>query len=221
VKSNAINETALDAIAVDRRLTISEIRYGGGPQAERVGGERLWALASERLLETCREWVSFDNGDRYVLKNLFSGDEKDRLLSEASLHYPRELTVVAAGAQPDRILTLYRICDIPYLEASVVCASDEVHLPCTNGRGGLSDFLDASARYQTTNPYIVGDETNGVGAVSILVLVEHDEAGPVCRSQYVVIVRKGILYSDDIWMSKVSGQPFLAPGPGEPSRLLK
>jgi hypothetical protein len=55
----------------------------------------------------------------------------------------------------------------------------------------------------------LGREFGGIG---ILVAVEFDGEHPMCRSRYIVIVRKGVRYPDDIWFSKRTNNPITQPG---------
>ncbi len=101
---------------------------------------------------------------------------------------------------------LYVCTDAPYQAGEVM--TDEttvfrqrVHL----GRGGVAAFVDGNGIVLSRDDYTVGD---GIGCVGALVAVGYGSEGPQIRSRYVIVVRKGIRYPDDTWISSMTRGPI-------------
>jgi hypothetical protein len=213
-----INEVDPDDLEINGQLRITGIRYGEGPQREVVAGDKLCVLGKDILLRSSREFVHFDNGKRYVLKNLFAENERDALLLNENTHFPFQLVVSGKKAKATNSVSLVRISDIRYVQGHDVGQNESFEISCIHGRGGIACFIDKKGEYQIWNPYIIGDPGNAIGSVGVLVLIEWENAKPLYRSPYVVILRKGIRYPDDIWLSRTTLSPLMSPGDGEFTR---
>jgi hypothetical protein len=162
-------------------------------------------------LETAKEYVDFDGGKGYVLKNLFTDEQVKQLLTNERLHFPRDITVKGKKTQPHNDIAIFLCSDMPYYQGCDLSARDTFEINCRLDRGGLADFLDTKANYQTWNPYIIGNEDNRIGSIAVMVAVEFDKQQPICRSRYIVMLRKGIRYPEDIWWSKDTNKPLVSP----------
>lgn len=223
IRTAVISAIDPDKLAINDALHFTAIRYGSGPQAETILPEQFLFLPETTRLADSKQWVEFDRGYRYVIKSLFSPEERAAVCCDGAIHVPQKIVVCGRKTDSRHWVSVVRVADIRYVEGEAESGEDvNFELDCLNDRGGLAAFLDAKGAYQTWNPYICGDATNGVGSVGILVLIEWDGETPLYRSRYLVIVRKGIRYPDDVWWSTKTQSALLSPtaGPIEKRRFI-
>jgi hypothetical protein len=207
-----------DSLPIDPGLTVSSIAFGEGSQREVVDESRLVRLDPTRLLREAKQRIESDRGERYVLSRLVARDDLVALLANPRVHFPREVTVVVRKSRPGRNTALICVTDILYPQDLDKGRHAQAVLRCRIGRGGLAAFLNArDGSYQNGNPYIVGDWSNGVGSIGVLVAIALERRKPVARSLYTVVLRKGIRFSDDVWIAATRNRALLSPGPGPAS----
>jgi len=197
-------ETQIEKIEVNESLSINEIAYGEGSQIESVQKDDLLILDKEKKLP--KEFVESEGRESYVIKSLFSERELKNLEINGKLHFPRNIKITGRRSQVGTIVAAYICTDIFYFQNYDYDLMDEdFQVDSLFGRGGISDFVDRYGNFQNKNKFIMG---NGLGAVGALVVVEFKGKMPICRSKYVILLRAGIRYPDDIWRSKKTNKPI-------------
>lgn len=195
-----INE--IDDINIGENLKITEIRYGEGANIDRIGEDDLFILGKDTRINTVKNRGSF------FIKNLFHEDTLKTFVSNEKLHFPRHITVSGMKTRPDRTVALFSIKDIVYPPEVDSTGMETFEIKRMNGRGGIAEFVDGYGNFHMPN-FRIGKDLGGIG---VLVAIEFEGELPVYRSRYVVIVRKGIRYPDDIWLSTKTNKPITQPG---------
>ncbi len=197
-------EIHVEKIPVSESLIINEIKYGEGSQIEHKDSSELLILDSEIKLP--KKFIPSEGREAYIIKSLFNEQELNNFKINKLLHYPREIVVTGQKTESRNTIATYICADTFYFQNCDQNLSNEVfEVNCRLGRGGISDFVDRRGGFQNDNIFTLGD---GLGAIIAIVAVEFDGKEPICRSKYIVAVRAGIRYPDDIWRSKKTNKPI-------------
>lgn len=207
----------IDALPVAEDIRIESLSYGEGPQTTTVEHGRLRTLpAAFRLGNGGRHSV----GERLVRhRDVFSLPEIHALTSEGdipadsrdTLAFPHEVLVSGVRDDPRRGIALHLITDTAYLQGIDQSPDSRFTVVCLLDRGGIAPFADE----QPSGEFVVRKR---YGTIGLLVAVEFDGGIALSRSRYTCVVRMGIRYPDDIWVSQRTGGPLVA-GPREQSRF--
>jgi succinate dehydrogenase flavin-adding protein (antitoxin of CptAB toxin-antitoxin module) len=192
-------------IAVHDEIKITGIEFGEGIQIESIPHDDLITLAPDAELP--KKFVASIGREAFAIKTLFSDEEFSELAPKHKFYCPREIRVHGRRSQLGTHLALYVIADQVYFQGYARTIPNEKvsSVRCGIGRGGISDFVDRHGNFQDRNDFVVG---NGLGAMVAIVAVEFADDAPIGRSPYVIVVRKGIRYPDDIWLSNKTNKPI-------------
>ncbi|MBF6300893.1 toll/interleukin-1 receptor domain-containing protein [Nocardia amamiensis] len=197
----SIGENTLTRIPVCEALDIAEVTYGEGGHIESVPVNRLTHVDLYSTLE--KEFVAFDGTFQYLPRRLIdNGVVKFSQFTKV----PRNIVVRGARTQRGSVIAIYVCVGIHYFQNfDSSRTSDTYEVECTIGRGGIADFVDTAGRFQNWNPLIYGD---GLGTVCGVVVVELDGRAPVRRSRHALLIRSGIRYPEDVWISTHTRAPI-------------
>ncbi|MFC3502809.1 hypothetical protein ACFOOK_17765 [Micromonospora krabiensis] len=188
----------LDSIPVGPTVEVTTVEYGEGPQRRVLVPDRdlcvlppQWSLA---------EAVGA-GGTRAV--------DLRTALSEADLARATPLPhrfVVRGTSRAATVVVLHIITDLAYLQA---VAKRPLRRRFAGigllDRGGILPYLDTAALHEG-RVEVVGT----VGTLGLVVAVECAGGRPVSRSRYLLVVRAGIRYPEDVWLSPATGRPLLS-----------
>jgi hypothetical protein len=194
----------IEEIPVNQKLRISSIRYGESFRAEKVTENQLLFLPSDIKLP--KEFVGSEGSEAYVLKSLSEIKVQD-LLENQHLYFPHKIAVDGQRSQKGSIVVVYICTDRFYFQGvnKSFLKRENFEVDCLLGRGGIAAFVKIDGSFQNNNKFVLG---NGLGGVGAICAVEFLNSKPINRSRYVVVIRKGIRYPDDIWISKKTGKPI-------------
>jgi hypothetical protein len=193
----------IEEIEVNESLTIGEIQYGEGTQIEYITENKLLSLQKD--LKIPQEFVSSDGRRKCILNLLFDKSQLKALKENENAHFPSNVIIKGKTSVQDSTVAVYFCTDTFYLNDYDKPINGYFELACKFGRGGISAFVDNYGNYQIENRFLAGD---GFGAIGLLVVVEFKNNLPICRSPFVIGIRRGIRYPDDIWLSKETNKPL-------------
>jgi len=201
ILESPITDSILEQLPVLRALNIDKIEYGEGIQIESIAGARLTHLNLYTTIE--KEFVSFDGTFQYVPKRII---DAGILKASQPVRVPRRIVVSGRRSQSGNIVGVYVCVGIHYLQGFDRRRDTDLYeVECLIGRGGIADFVDNAGQFQNNNPLVFG---NGLGAVCGIVVVEFEGRKPMKRSEHTIVIRAGIRYPEDIWISKNTGRPI-------------
>ncbi len=191
----------LDSIPVRDTVAVTAIQYGEGPQKRVLGRAELHALPADWSL--LRAMGTRDRRE-VVLRTALSETDQAQ-----ATRLPHRLVVRGTKRWGTR-LALYVITDLAYLQAvggqPLRCQFAMVGLL---DRGGILPYLDERALHAGQI-----EVRSAVGALGLIVVVEYRAGRPLSRSPYLLAVRAGIRYPQDVWLSPATGHPLVsAPEP--------
>lgn len=204
---NANMEAAgsIEALPELRSIRITDISFGEGASRIHYGKSDLLELPAGTVLPT--EYVPYDGQERHVLKNLLKEPIADAA-ARSKVFVPRTFSLSGKKRGLGTKIAVFVCTDVFYVFASDHrIDADSFEVSGVLGRGGIAEFVDKAGEVQNWNKYIVGD---GIGGAGVLTAVEFREGKPVGRSPFVLVVRKGIRYPDDVWRSQQTGKPIVS-----------
>lgn len=188
-------EKDVESLSVDGDLVINEVEYGEGSQIYNIKEDFLMYLDSKTKLPK-----SLNTSEEYYLKYFFENPNKSAIFNNKKLCFPRVITVKGKRSKKNSVIAVYICTDIFYLQNYEYSLEDDCfEISCYLGRGGIAELVH--------NPFSLDI---GFGAVGAIVAVEFENMVPLHRSKYILSVRKGIRYPDDIWWSKKTGKPIIS-----------
>jgi hypothetical protein len=174
----------IDTLPVSERVRIRCVEFGERPQKVTVSDLRAFELESGWLISATPDW---------------------RTSAHEALHLPHRFLVSAAKATFGKTL-VYVITDLAYVQAaSKANVGSTLLARCKLDRGGILPFLDIEA-YHKGRVAVRSD----LGARGLIVAVQFRRGEPVARSRYILGVRCGIRYPDDLWISSRTGSTVLS-----------
>jgi hypothetical protein len=182
----------IEEIEVDESIAVNAIAYGEGTQIETIGEHELLTLQKEVKLP--QEFTA-----------LFNEQQLQMLRDNGRLHFPRNITVRGQRSHQDTTVAVYICTDTFYFQEYDRPNNDMFEVCCVLDRGGIAAFVDKYGNLQKKGKFPFGDEFGGVGAI---VAIEFRSSQPICRSRFVIVIRRGIRYPDDIWLSARTNRPI-------------
>jgi len=186
----------LDDLPIDTKWMFHPVQYAEGAQIRSVSADRLFWLPEEtRLLD--------EHGYRRDPAILFGKNRESRCDSE--IFFPHEIYV--SGVKRDRNwAVLVHICtDIPYPSDPAEEAGNVFRARCLIELGGIAPFVDRHGTIRPRRDLGLGGEH---GDATVIAAVAYHGGVPQCRSRYFLIVRKGVRYPEDVWLSTRTGRPI-------------
>jgi hypothetical protein len=114
-----------------------------------------------------------------------------------------------------RTAVVYVITDLAYVQAIRPFQLHSTFVArCKLDRGGILPFVDIDAYHK--GHIVIRSDT---GAQGTIVAVEYFRGRSVARSAYLIAVRAGIRYPDDVWRSPRTGSAFLSTRDRETARV--
>jgi hypothetical protein len=197
----SVPDDVLAGLRVDPALDVREISYGEGRHGETISGDRL--VHVDLIAAVPKEFVAFDGNHQLIPRRLVDAGivHRDRLV-----RLPRRFTVRGRRSRGSTV-AVFLIAGVAYLQGvDRDRESDHYAVDCVLGRGGIADFVDRDGSPQDWNPLVLG---GGLGAVGGILVVELAGSSPVRRSHHCIVVRAGIRYPDDVWLSERTGRPVV------------
>ncbi|WP_141561947.1 hypothetical protein [Micromonospora sp. WMMA1996] len=187
----------LDAIPVASNVRISAVEYGEGPQKRvLVPGRDLCVLPADWSLAA----AGAANAGRLDMHTALTGTDLAR-----ATPLPHRF-VVRGTCRAAATVVLHIITDLAYLQA--VSGRPPQRRFAAVGlldRGGILPYVDGVALH--TGHVEVARST---GTPGLVVAVECVGGRPVSRTPYLLVVRAGIRYPEDVWLSPATGRPLLS-----------
>ena len=101
---------------------------------------------------------------------------------------------------------IYVFTDIPYLAKHPSYQPvGSFQASCRVGMGGIAAFVDRYGNLRPRSQFEIG---GGIGCVAIILAVAYDGKVPIFRSNGILVVRKGIRFPDDVWLSARTNRPI-------------
>lgn len=199
----------VDGIPIHPEFMIESIRYGDAPQVVNVPRSSLFVLPKKARIQDAGSFM-------YRPAKLIPPNIADIAthFRGKTVYFPRSFAV--AVKKPESYASspvrLFACTDLPHPQhaPSVDALTFEVKL----GLGGIVAFVDSDGNVRQRDRCTVGE---GLGTAGVLVAVAFTPDGPQIRTPYVLVIRKGIRYPDDVWLSAKTARPFTS----RPSELDK
>lgn len=200
----------IDVLPVDTDWQFSEVTYGEGAQKIAVPGNGLfWLPSAHSMID--------DDGNRRPLTALFSYDAaSSQPLSTAEIYFPRRILVCGAKRR-NAVVRLYACTDQPYHNDDLMDDPEGFECEALLGVGGIAAFLNRDGSFRERSETEMG---NGLGCAVALVAVAYVGRIARYRTPYCALIRKGIRYPDDVWISPATGQPVFSPAEYPQRRFL-
>ncbi|MDR0779725.1 MAG: hypothetical protein LBF16_03395 [Pseudomonadales bacterium] len=201
----------LDLLPVAENWRFQEIRYGEGVQSAGVAGSRLlWLESTRQMLDSAGMLRPLTGGFPE------SGDALEGMAREWEIFFPRRVVIVGSKER-DTAVRLFACTDMAYPQGLDDNPGDTFSAEALLGRGGLAAFMERSGALFTRTHGEIG---NGYGCAVALIAVAYRHRHPVYRSPYCMVIRKGIRYPDDVWLSPATGRPVLSGNDPASARFL-
>lgn len=205
----------IDALPVNEEVCVESIKYGEGPQRRKVDQGNLRTLpALFRLSDFLVDIEDRVSSTLAQQRKVFTNEEINAFASLTKLPtnpldiigFPHEILVSGRRGDPSFQISLHLITDMAYMQGVDSTVDPRFSLVCLLDNGGIAAFLaedSSSGQRIVRSPH---------GAVGLLVAVASDGTEGIYRSRYTCVVRTGIRYPDDSWVSRRTGLPFLTTG---------
>ena len=195
-----LNLHEIDALPLSDELHLASISYGEGPATVTVPADRLYRPPRNRRFAG----PGVSAGDLLTERQLDSLARTRRLNATSSRHvaFPHAVRVSGVRSRPGSHVAVYVVTDICYLQEIDTEDGSGFSADCLLGTGGITAFT----RFRDGAVQVAGP----MGPAALLVAVEWVDRAPVKRTSYVVMVRSGIRYPDDLWLSPLTGLPLLS-----------
>ena len=199
----AIVRASLDSLPINPQLTITSISYGEGAQQRTVNLDQLYVLSAETRFVA-------DDGTRVNLVELALSQQGglDTVSRTKQIFAPALITVNGRkfGEAQNYPTLVYVYTDIPYLGRHPRNQSNHsFQAICHVGMGGIAAFVDNFGDLRPRSEFEIGHD---LGCVAVIFAVSYAGRTPAFRSSGILLIRKGIRYPDDIWLSSRTGRPI-------------
>ncbi len=184
--------TNIERIKVIKDFNFS-IKFGEGMHLEEIGFKNQVIMNQDTKLPRT---------NRYCIKSLV-----ENRFQELN-HVPRCITICGEIKDKNiKSVAAYVCTDTYYFQDCQVLSAGNFELTCLIDRGGIAAFVSAdNGALNNEDDFSLG---NGYGAIAALVILAFDaKSEPQYRTCYVVVVREGIRYPDDIWLSSRTNRPI-------------
>jgi hypothetical protein len=199
----AITKEQLDMLPVNPKLSIKRIRYGDGINRHIVEADRLYILPDEmRFLDSNRAPANLVE----LVMNQQGG--LDGISDSKEVFVPENLEI--RGEKQDEMSELpaliYVCTDIPYLAKHPIYQTiGSFQATCLVGMGGIVAFVDRHGNLRPRSQFEIG---GGIGCVAVIMAVAYDRRVPAFKSSGILVIRKGIRFPDDVWLSARTNRPI-------------
>jgi hypothetical protein len=200
----------LDRLPVRRDVEVVELWYGSEQTEVREGVEKLVTLPTGQAMVH-----HFGPGMAHLAPRTLK--EAEELARDRLLFVPRAFWVRFKVPDPTIQYRTIVYIDIPYGSHHDVVSMDGYASQNLICRGGLAAFMDLRGTMYGPSP---SEPLNGCGCAAVVVAVAYRKGKPVSRSESVLVVRRGVLLPDDVFLAS-NRRPFESwPGNLSASRVL-
>lgn len=174
----------IDILPVSDEVRIRCVEFGEGPQKVALSDLREFELAADQHISAEPDW---------------------RTTTQEVLRLPHRFLVSGPRAIFGKTL-VYVITDLAYVQAISTTPVGSTYVArCLLDRGGILPFIDIEEYHKgRVSP------RSDVGARGLIVAVRFRRGRPVARSRYILCIRSGIRYPDDLWISPRTGSAILS-----------
>jgi DNA-binding phage protein len=181
----------LDTLPVSSAVEIDSITIGEGFHTRVVSGARLCFLPSEsKLLDPSG---NHKPSSGWAPSSLAACDA---LHQRAHLYVPRKFSL---NGRRTGSVRLFICTDQIYEQAVDDSDSPAFTLDGQLGIGGIAAFIDRSGHVRPANG---SEPAAGLGCAGIACVVAFDRGSPQYRSEYVLLIRRGIRDIDDVYLTR-------------------
>jgi hypothetical protein len=204
-KVYSLNYKLLEDTEIKPELVIKSLSYGEGTRSELIINDRLIVLPKEVKLSGEDLGGGNDSATRRLF-DLYLKEIKDPASRDKEIYVPH--VVLVRGERPEKyknLPVLVHVCtDIPYKQQTDYQPSGSFEARCLIDTGGIAPFVDERGNFHKKIRRRVKKD---VGCAAAIVAVAYAEGSPLFRSEYILVVRKGIRYPDDVWRSRKGNGP--------------
>lgn len=198
-----ITKEQLDMLPVSPKLSIKRISYGDEINQHIVEVDQLYILPDET------KFLSNNRVPTNIVELVMRQQGGlDSISKTREVFVPEDVEII--GEKQDDMKNHYAqiyVCtDIPYSATHPNSQGDSsFRATCQIGMGGIAAFVD---RYDDLRPCSQFEIGGGIGCVAVILAVAYKGRIPVFKSSGILVIRKGIRFPDDVWLSAQTNRPI-------------